>query len=256
MRERTVDVRGWQLRVLEGGAGPPVLFLHGAGGAAWSPLLESLSRNWHVIAPEHPGFGRSAIPDWMMSVGDLAFFYLDALEALGIAEAHLVGLSLGGWTAAEIAVRSTARLKTLALLAPAGIASEDAPFGDVFLWSAEETARRMFHDPRLAEERIAGLAAADLDIVLQNRAAAARLAWSPRFENPQLRHWLHRIDVPTLLVWGVEDRVVPFACHREFLAEIPGAELLALPQSGHGLQIERAPEVGRRLDAFFRGVRP
>lgn len=256
MREVTIDVRGWPLRILEGGDGPAVLFLHGAGGLSWSPLLDRLSARWRVLAPEHPGFGRLPLPDWLMSVGDLAFFYLDALKALDLTKVHLVGLSLGGWTAAEIAVRSTERLKSLTLLAPAGVAAEDEPFGDIFLWNAEETARRMFHDPRCVEQRLKEMAAADLDVVLQNRAATARLAWSPRLENPQLRHWLHRVDVPTLLVWGEEDRIVPFACHRAFLAEIPGARLFALPQSGHGLQVERAAEVGERLDAFFREVGP
>ena len=90
--------------------------------------------------------------------------------------------------------------------------------------------------------------------MLQNRTALARLAWNPRMHNPQLPYWLHRIDVPTLLVWGEDDQVVPFACHKPFKREIRNAELFALPKSGHALPIERAHEVGARLAPFFQGA--
>jgi pimeloyl-ACP methyl ester carboxylesterase len=253
MRETVAEVRGQRLRVMEAGEGPILLFFHGASGLSWTPVLELLSRDWRVFAPEHPGFGRSQIPDWMMSVGDLAFFYLDMLETLGLRDVKVVGHSLGGWIAAEIAVRNTARLDAMALLAPAGVAS-DVPFGDIFLWTPEANARHQFYDPALAEQRLKAQAALDLDVVLQNKAAVARLAWSPRLHNPQLPHWLHRIDIRTLLVWGENDEIVPPACHEAFLREIPGAELIALPKTGHALQIENADEVARRVTAFFRGA--
>ncbi len=254
MQETVVDVGEQRLRVLEAGDGPTLLFLHGASGLAWTPVLEHLSRDWRVVAPEHPGFGRSQIPDWMMSVGDLAFFYLDMLAKLDLHDVHLAGHSLGGWVAAEIAIRNTGRLKAMALLAPAGVAS-DVPFGDIFLWGPETNARHQFYDPALSEERLKAQAALDLDIVLQNKAAVARLAWSPRLHNPQLPYWLHRIDIPTLLVWGENDEVIPPACHEAFLREIPDCELVRLPQTGHGLQIERADDVARRITKFFKGVR-
>ncbi len=141
---------------------------------------------------------------------------------------HLVGHSLGGWTAAEIAIRDTRRIKSLSLLAPAGVQAAAEPYGDIFLWSAEEHARNSFYDQSLAEERIRGLASVDLDVTLQNKAAAARLAWTPRLHNPQLPQWLHRIDVPPLVVWGEEDRICPFSCHRTFIETIPSASLFAL----------------------------
>ncbi len=251
MRESRIDIAGTALRVVEDGAGDPVLYLHGAGGWNWPPLLAALARHFRVIVPEHPGFGRSTIPDWMMSVGDLAFFYLDAMRALGLERCHLAGHSLGGWTAAEIAIRSTSRLRSLTLLAPAGVLAPEAPYDDIFAWSAEELARRNFFDQGLAETRIKALADSDLDVTLQNRAGAARLAWSPRLHNPQLRLWLHLIDVPTLVLWGRDDRIVPFACHRTFIAEIPGAELAVLADCGHALHTEQAGAVCDRLDTFF-----
>jgi len=256
MQESTIEVNSTKLHLFEDGKGETVLFLHGAGGSNWSPLLQVLAEKHRVLAPEHPGFGRSQIPDWMMSVGDLAFFYLDFLEKLDLKNVHLVGHSLGGWTAAEIAIRDTARLKSLTLMAPAGVASPEEPFGDIFLWSPEEHARNSFFEPQLIEARLTALATADIDVALQNRAAAARLAWTPRLHNPQLPHWLHRIDVPTLFVWGMEDRICPYSCHVPFQRGIPGAEMFALPRSGHALHTERPAEVATRLEQFFTAARP
>jgi pimeloyl-ACP methyl ester carboxylesterase len=255
MRETTVDIRGQKLRLMEAGSGAPVLYLHGAGGANWYPMLERLSAGYRVLAPEHPGFGRTLIPEWMASVGDLAFFYLDFLTALDLKDVHLVGHSLGGWTAAEIAIRNTARLKSLTLMAPAGVASDEVPYGDIFLWTAEEHARNSFFEPHLIEERLRNLASVDVDVMLQNRSGAARLAWTPRLHNPQLPFWLHRIDVPTLLVWGEEDRICPFSCHKTYRRGIAGAELFALPRSGHALHTERPAEVAARLQGFFAAGR-
>ncbi|HKA79368.1 MAG TPA: alpha/beta fold hydrolase [Xanthobacteraceae bacterium] len=255
MQESEIDVAGIRLRHRHAGEGPTVLFLHDAAGVSWDPLLGALSTTCRVIAPEHPGFGRGPIPEWMLSTGDVAFFYLDALPALDLREVHLVGHGLGGWIAAEIAIRSTARLASLTLLAPAGVESPDAPFDDIFAWTADEFARRQFHDKRLADEWRQAQARLDIDIVLQNRTALARLAWNPRLNNPQLPYWLHRIDIPTLLVWGEDDQVIPFACHKPYLREIRQAELLALPQTGHALPIERAGEVAARLKSFFQGTK-
>jgi len=252
MQESTVQIASEKIRLQQAGEGPTILFLHGAGGASWTPLHERLSRDWRVIVPEHPGFGRSALPDWMMSVGDLAFFYLDLLTQLGLSNVHLIGHSLGGWTAAEIAIRNTQRLNSLTLMAPAGIALPDVPFGDIFLWSPEENARHQFYHQHFVEERLRQ--PTDLDVLLANRAATARLAWSPRLHNPQLPHWLHRIDIPTLLLWGAEDAIIPFACHEPFLRGIAGAQHAVFAQTGHGLHTESFEQVADRLNAFLRGI--
>ena len=135
MPDSVIDVAGTKLGYREAGAGATVLFLHGAAGAAWDPLLDRLSDGYRVLAPEHPGFGRGQIPDWMMGVGDVAFFYLDLMQALDLRDVHLVGHGLGGWIAAEIAIRSTARLASLALLAPAGVETREAMFDDIFTWT-------------------------------------------------------------------------------------------------------------------------
>jgi pimeloyl-ACP methyl ester carboxylesterase len=252
MHESVIEVAGTKLRVCEAGEGPAVLFLHSIAGAAWEPLLEKLATSCRVIAPEHPGFGRMPVPDWMMSTGDAAFFYLDALQALNVGKTHVIGHGLGGWIAAEMAIRSTERIASLALLAPAGVESRDALFDDIFAWTAEEFAQRHFHDRKLAAQWQEAQGKLDIDVVLQNRTALARLAWNPRLHNPQLPYWLHRIDVPTLLTWGEDDQVIPFACHEPFQREIRQAELVLLPKSGHALPIERASEIATRLTAFFQ----
>jgi pimeloyl-ACP methyl ester carboxylesterase len=255
MQESTIEVAGTRLRYAEAGVGPAVLFLHGVAGAAWDPLLGKLSATCRVIAPEHPGFGRMPVPDWMMSAGDVAFFYLDVLQALDLREVHLIGHGLGGWLAAEVAIRSTQRLKSLSLLAPAGCESPEALFDDIFAWTSEEFASRHFHDQQLARDWQQAQGKLDIDVVLQNRTALARLAWNPRLCNPQLPYWLHRIDIPTLLVWGEDDRVIPFACHKPFKRAIPQARLLALPNTGHALPIERADALSPRIAEFIQGAR-
>ena len=255
MQETTIDVFGQSLRVAEAGDGPTILFLHGAGGANWSPLHDKLAESHKLIAPEHPGFGKSPTPDWMMSVGDLAFFYLDLLKLRDLRDVHLVGHSLGGWTAAELAIRSTERLASVTLMAPAGCAVEEAAFGDIFLWSPEEAARNQFYSQEMAEKRLAAMANADLDIILQNKATTARLAWSPRLHNPQLPHWLHRIDRPTRLIWGLHDKIIPFACRKPFLDNIDGCDLVEVGECGHLLHSEKPTETARSNRGAHQGSR-
>src|ERR1700758_1697545 len=116
-----IAVRGCRIRLMRGGAGEPLVYLHGASGAAWLPVLQKLSQKFDVIAPEHPGFGESDTPDWLDSIHDLAYFYLDLLAELRLERLHLVGNSLGGFIAAELAVRNTARLASLTLAGSAGL---------------------------------------------------------------------------------------------------------------------------------------
>lgn len=244
-----ITLRRGPVRVQQAGAGAPLLFLHGAGGRNWTPLHKALAARYRVIAPEHPGFGGSPIPDWMSSVGDLAFFYLDLIKAMGLEGVHLAGHSLGGWTAGEIAVRDASRLASVTLLAPAGVAVADAPFGDIFLWSPEQATRAQFFNQALADKRLA--APGDPDAALHNKRAVAHLAWSPRLSNPQLPFWLHRIDKPTLLVWGRQDRIVPLACATPWLNEVASAKLAVIEDCGHAIHNEKPGEAADRMLRFL-----
>src|ERR1041385_6284037 len=204
-------VRGCNIGLMRGGAGRPLLILHGAGGAgAWLPYMADLAARHDVIVPEHPGFGSSDTPDWLDTIPDLANFYLDFLDQLDLKNVDLVGHSLGGWIAAELAARNTSRLASLTLVAPAGIHVKGVAQVDSFLQNDEQRVRDFFHDPGRADEMLKHLARPELeDINLKNRTTTAKLIWQPRGYDPHLHKWLHRIDVPTLLAWGDEDRRSP-----------------------------------------------
>jgi pimeloyl-ACP methyl ester carboxylesterase len=232
----TID--GAKIRVLrggpEGGGAQPLVFLHGAGGhSGWMAFLEELSQRFAVYAPEHPGFGQSDDPPWLDGVGDLAYFYLDFLKTLGLERVHLVGTSLGGWIAAEMAVRDTARLASLTLVGAVGITAQGETIPDIFRMPVEENLRRFYADQERAARRVGDVAKADMRLVAKNQATVTRLAYWPRFYNPDLGKWLHRVDVPTLLIWGAEDGLVPPKFGEAYRSLIPGAKLTVLPAAGH-----------------------
>ena len=132
--------------------------------------MEKLSERFDLVVPEHPGFGGSDTPDWLDTVGDLAFFYLDFIKQLGLKNLHLVGTSLGGWTALELAVRSTHDLRTLTAVCPAGISLPDVAPGDIFLWSPEQRVRNLVHDQALADRMLSVQPSeAEADVTLKNR---------------------------------------------------------------------------------------
>jgi pimeloyl-ACP methyl ester carboxylesterase len=247
-----VAVRGCRIRLMRGGAGDPLLYLHGASGASWLPFLDKLSQNFDVIAPEHPGFGESDTPDWLDNIHDLAYFYLDLLATLELEGVHLVGNSLGGWIAAELAVRSTRRLASLTLAGSAGLHVAGVEQLDSFLVSDEARLRGFFHDPKKADEMIARVLRAEAeDTTLKNRAIVAKLSWQPRSHDPHLHKWLHRIDLPTLLVWGDTDRLFPKEHALAYRRAIPGAKLVIISQCGHVPQIEQPDAFVSALSKFI-----
>jgi pimeloyl-ACP methyl ester carboxylesterase len=233
-----VTVAGCAIRLFRGGpmgaGAQPLVFLHGAGGhTGWMGFLDELATRFAVFAPEHPGFGQSDDPLWLDEVADLAYFHLDLLKALGLDRVHLMGTSLGGWVAAEMAARNTARLTSLTLVGAVGITAGGEPIPDIFRMPVEENLRRFYADPERAARRVAELARGDMSIAAKNCATVMRLAYRPRFHNPGLAKWLHRIDVPTLLLWGAEDGLVPPAFGEAYRALIPGSRLVVLQHAGH-----------------------
>ena len=210
------------------------MFLHGTGGhTGWMAFLDELSQRFAVYAPEHPGFGQSNDPPWLDNVGDLAYFYLDFLKTLGLERVHLMGTSLGGWIAAELAVRDTARLASLTLICAVGITAGGDTIPDIFRMPVEENLRRFYADQERAARRVGDMAKVDMRLVAKNQVTVTRLAYRPRFCNPDLHKWLHRIDVPTLLIWGKEDGLVPPQFGEAYRALIPGSKLVVLPAAGH-----------------------
>jgi len=239
-----VEVAGCRTHLRRGGTGAPLLYLHGASGApAIMPFMEKLATRFDVLVPEHPGYGLSDEPEWLENIHDMAYFYLEFLEQLGLSDVTLVGSSMGGWIAMEMAVRSCARLKSVVLVSPAGIAAPGVQPADIFLMPPEELVRNLFFDQKLAEARLAEpVTPESIDLALKNRHTTARLAWEPRLHDPFLPKWLHRISVPVKVVWGEHDRILPLAFTKEFSRLMPNAEIHIVKGAGHLPQAEKAGE--------------
>lgn len=236
-----VEVDGCKTHLRRGGRGEPLLFLHGANGApVVLPFMEKLALRFDVLVPEHPGYGKSDEPEWLENIHDIAYFYLDFLKQLNLKNVTVVGSSMGGWIAMEMAVRDTSRLKSLVLSSPAGIAAPGVRAADIFLMAPEEMVRNLFVDQKLAEARLAQ--PEDIDVSLKNRHTTARLAWEPRLHDPYLPKWLHRIDVPVKILWGRQDRILPVAFVDVYRKLLPKAEIWILENCGHLPHAEKPDE--------------
>jgi pimeloyl-ACP methyl ester carboxylesterase len=250
-----IEVDSCKVNLRRGGSGQPLLFLHGANGApVILPFMEKLAERFEVLVPEHPGFGASDEPDWLENIHDLAYFYLDFLKRLDLRNVHVVGSSLGGWLALEMAVRDCSRIRSLVLVGPSGITAPAVQSGDIFLWSPEELVRNLFFDPAIAEKMLAQpMTAEQLDVSLKNRHTVARLAWEPRLHDPFLHKWLHRVNVPVKIVWGEADKILPVAYAQEFKKLMPAAEVEIIPRCGHLPQAEKPQEFCEIVFRFLNG---
>jgi pimeloyl-ACP methyl ester carboxylesterase len=237
-----VSINGCDVAYRRAGSGPTLLYLHGAGGAYdWAPFMARLAANHDLIVPEHPGFGRSDTPSWLDSIEDLAYYLLEFAEALDLRDIHVVGSSLGGWIAMEAAVRGFPRMRSLTLSCSAGVRAKGVPTGDPFLWNRAQQFRAVLHDQAMADAAIAREPTPEqVEVELKDRYAFARVAWEPRLHNPHLKKWLHRVRVPTQVLWGANDRLLPLGHGEEIARLIPGAALRTIPDCGHLPQIEKA----------------
>ena len=247
-----IVVRDTPVDLLRAGSGPPLLFLHGAGGGGrWLPFQERLAERFDVLAPSHPGHGGSPAAEWIEHISDLAFHYLDLIDGLGLARVHLVGASFGGWIAAEIATMASHRLETLVLIDPVGIKVEGWIYPFLFGMELPQLVGTVFHDPMAA----LALAPPDMSIetlalLYRQNTALARVAWNPYLYNPLLRRRLARITAPTLLAWGAHDKLAPLVCAEAWRKEIPGAALRVFEHSGHVPHLEEAAAVATAVTEF------
>lgn len=242
--EQRVDVDGTSLRFQQGGTGSPVLFLHGAAGfQGWTPFFEKLGARHRVMAPEHPGFGLSDGQEWADSIDRLADFYVKFLSRGDHGPVHLIGSSLGGWLASEIAIRDQSLLRSLVLIAPAGFPSPDIPLPDMLSWSYEQLMRNVFANPAIAEQVLSiPLTEAQVDLRSRNSKAVARLGRNG-FANPRLPELLGGLEVQTTIIWGDTDRIVPVEYAPLWKQALPEAELHVLPYCGHLPHAEKLNEV-------------
>jgi pimeloyl-ACP methyl ester carboxylesterase len=259
MIESLVSIRKGAFRTLvrSEGEGDPLLFLHGAGGLpGWPPFLESLARSFRVIAPEHPGFGRSEGLEQLDDVIDLVLYYTEFIDAMGLDQPYLVGHSLGGMIAAEVAAIAPHLPSKLVLMAPLGLWLDDHPVMDFFAATPEELATAMFHDPASAAARELQIMpsdpAAQLEAALErtkNLSAAGKFLWP--IPDKGLKKRIHRIVAPTLLLWGASDRLLPPIYGEEFLKRIDRARLILCTGAGHMLPFEKTDEVVEAVTDFL-----
>lgn len=252
---RTTTIAGISLEVEERGDGQSLLFLHaGEGLEPQREWLDLLARHCHVVAPHHPGWGNSALPDWLSTVDDLAYLYLDLAATLDLQNATLVGACFGGWIAAEMAVRDTRRFSRLVLVDPLGIkvgGVTERDIADMHAMPRAEYLRLAWADPANGERDVMQMPDTELAGIARGRETFARFGWKPYMHNPHLRRWLHRIDIPTLLLWGEQDGIVTPAYGEAWRAEIPGAQMDIIQGAGHFPHWEQPRAFAERLTRFI-----
>jgi pimeloyl-ACP methyl ester carboxylesterase len=255
LAEERLSVGDIELEVIRRGAGRPVLLLHGMQNVdPRARFLDLLSRRAEIIVPSHPGFGHSPRPADFDTVYDLVHLYLDVLEALPYERVALVGLSFGGWLAAEIAVQCCHRIDRLVLVDAFGIKISDRETPDildVFNTSPQEVQRRSWHDPGKWAPDFNAMSDDELVVRAQNWEALCLYGWHPYMYNPQLKRWLHRIVVPTLVLWGASDEIVQPSYGRAYSALIPGARFELIAEAGHHPEIEQPEAFADRVAAFL-----
>ncbi len=251
---RRLGVAGIELEIEERGAGRPLLFLDaGEGVAPNRDWLDLLAQRFRVILPTHPGWGRDPLPEWMGGIDDLAYLYLDLAEALRLDGAMLAGAGFGGWVAAEMAVRNTRRFSRLVLAAPLGIKLGgvlDRDILDMHGITGDEVAAHAWADPLRGTVDFTQQSDEALTAHVHGRESLLVFGWKPYMHNPRLRRWLHRIDIPTLLVWGAADRVVTPAYGEGWRAALPDARLDVIADAGHYPHSEQPARFVERVAAF------
>jgi pimeloyl-ACP methyl ester carboxylesterase len=250
-------VAGASTEVIELGNGPPLLFLH-AGEGPLTPndrYLRELAKSFRVIAPWHPGFGPSELPHDFRDVGDLAYFHLELAEHYRLEQAVLCGASFGGWIAAEMAVRDPRRFSSLVLADAFGIKvgdRETRDIADFFAMGEEDLRRATYHRPEIAVRDTTKLSDDELTGIARSREALCYYGWQPFMHNPQLKRWLSRIRMPTLVLWGADDRITNPDYGRAYAAAIPGARFELIDEAGHHAHVEQPEVFARHVAAFAK----
>jgi pimeloyl-ACP methyl ester carboxylesterase len=232
-----------ELEVIRRGAGRPVLLLHGLQNVdPRARFLDLLGKRAEIIAPSHPGFGHSARPADFDTVYDLVHLYLDVLEALPYESVTLIGLSFGGWLAAEMAVTCRHRIDRLVLVDAFGIKISDRETPDIldiFNTSPHEVQRRSWHDPDKWAPDFNAMTDDELVVRARNWDTLCLYGWHPYMYNPQLKRWLRRVTRPTLVLWGASDGIVKPSYGRAYSALIPGSRFELIAGAGHHPEIEQ-----------------
>ena len=261
MEARTISVRNglFTAYVLQGGAGDPLLFLHGAGGLRDGQYLEQLARRFTVYAPSHPGFGASEGLEHIDDVIDLALYYHDFMDELGLESAHVVGHSMGGMLAAELAALCSHRVRRLVLTNPVGLWRDDDPVLDFFVLPPEQLMPYIVHDPESEAIREAfPLPQSQDDLIemmyqrVQSFASAGKFLWP--IPDRGLSRRIHRIKSPTLIIWGESDRLVPPSYAEDFRSSIADSRVVIMKECAHMPMFEKRDEFVSLVTEFLTGA--
>ncbi|MHB8438799.1 MAG: alpha/beta fold hydrolase [Acidimicrobiales bacterium] len=263
----TVQGAAGSVEVFRGGQGgpAPLVYLHSANGeGAGLAMLEQLADSRLVFAPMFPGFGASEGLDAIDDIEDASFHLLDVLDRLGLSSVDLVGQSLGGWMAAELAVRWPERVRRMVLVNAVGLHVDESPITEIFGRDLGELAGELFADPEHPVAQImramgaldAGLAEIPFDMVrplAQAQAATAKIGWNPYLHDPKLRRRLERVSAPTLVVHGAKDGIVGRPHADAYVEGIPDATLLVVEDAAHLATLERPDELAKAITAHLGG---
>jgi len=240
---KQINLSGIELDFDKTGNGPPLLYLHSEHYFhLQAPFIERLAEEWTVYVPRHPGFDGRQLPSEFRRIEDLTYLYLDLIDHIGLDEITLVGSSFGGWIALEMAVRNCSRLKALCLVSPVGAKLGDRverDFADLWTYSEEDSAAALFAQKA---PNFADFSADEMTATARDRQFVAYYGWKPYLHSLSLARWLHRISVPTQLIWGDKDGFVSPDYGKKLLALIPGAKLDILSNAGHYPQLELLDE--------------
>jgi pimeloyl-ACP methyl ester carboxylesterase len=255
VKRQMLNLGDVELELHEAGAGSALLFLHSGGG--FSPddaFVGVLAEHHRVIAPSHPGFGYSSLPDWIDNIDDIAHIYLELMDQLDLRRVTLVGASIGGWIAAEMATKSPERFDKVALIGPVGVKTggpKQLDIPDIFAHSTEALDRMRFHDPAKAKIDLTKLSEEQMRIIARNNETLALLVWEPYMHNPKLKHRLHRLTMPVLFMRGSSDGLVSADYLDRYAKLVPGAKIATIAEAGHLPHIEQPKAFAASLDAFL-----
>lgn len=246
---------GIELEVLRRGKGPPLVLLHGFDTVSpKARFLDLLGRDREIIAPSSPGFGNSPRPADFDTIYDLVHLYLAMLDELPHDKVALVGLSFGGWLAAEVAAACGHRISKLVLVDPVGVklgGPTTRDIVDIFNVHPNEVRRCAWHDLKNAPDYDA-MTDEELVIHARNWESLCLYAWHPLLYNPQLKHWLGRIKAPTLVLWGASDGIVKPDYGRAYAGLIPGARFELIEEAGHHPEEEQPDRFTETIGTFLR----
>ncbi len=255
--EETLDIAGISLQLRRGGSGEPLLILHGELWVPdWVEAHELLAQHYSVCVPSLPGFGTSSFPDWLMSVRDLSAWVNWFVRESGLATPlKVVGFSMGGWIAAEMATVNSAIFSKMVLVGAGGIRPREGEIWDYFLNSAKDAFQTSFRDHESAQYlKYYGRdwTPDEAEQVETNREAAIRYLWRPYMHSVTLPDLLPAIATPTLLVWGRQDGIVPISSCEVYAQGIPNARVAVIEDCGHMPEMEKPEEFAKTVIEFLR----